>query len=131
MPKPAPADLPRFRAVAVKARSDGWTPARQRNFLAALAQTGQIEPAVRAVGMTRQSLARLRLRPGAVGFNRAIAIVIDGARAEVLGATLERAIHGVAQPVYYRGRECGSQRNFNDRLLIAAFKQLFPKGIGF
>lgn len=117
---------PRFRPVVVKARADGWTPDRQRAFIAAIAQCGQLAPAARAVGMTVQSLGRLRLRPDAASFNRAIAKVIDNARAQLLSTTIERAIDGVIEPIYYRGRHCGDVRQFNDGLLIAALNRLMP-----
>ena len=39
-----------------------WTPARQRLFLAALLETGNVSRAARAAGMSRSSAHRLRIR---------------------------------------------------------------------
>ena len=35
---------------------------------------------------------------------------------------VERAIHGVEMPVFYRGRQCGTRRVYDSRLLITAFR---------
>lgn len=48
-----------------------WTPARQRIFLAALAETGSIARAARAAGMSRSSAHRLRARLAGTPFDRA------------------------------------------------------------
>jgi hypothetical protein len=43
-------------------RRDGWTAARQLNFLGELARTRSVTRAARAVGMSRESAYRLRSR---------------------------------------------------------------------
>ena len=48
----AAADLPSFAAVPVKYRHDGWTPARQKAFIGALADTGSVSRAARYVNMS-------------------------------------------------------------------------------
>jgi len=60
-----------FAPVPVRARKDGWTPERQRLYVAALAETGHGGKAAAVVEMTPQSACRLRRRPGAAGFARA------------------------------------------------------------
>jgi hypothetical protein len=62
-----------FSPVPVRARRDGWTPARQRRYVAALAETGHGGKAAAAVGMSEQSACRLRRRPDAADFARACA----------------------------------------------------------
>lgn len=57
-----------FTPVAVRYRCDGWTPERQRRYVAVLFETGHGGKAARAVGMTERSAARLRRRPDAAGF---------------------------------------------------------------
>jgi hypothetical protein len=69
-----------FTPVTVRRRHDGWTPERQRLYVAALFETGHAGRAARAVGMTAQSAARLRRRPDAAGFDRACAAAYDAAR---------------------------------------------------
>ena len=48
-----------------RARRDGWGAARQRAFIAALAETRSV---TRAVGISRQSAYRLRGEPSGAGF---------------------------------------------------------------
>ncbi|MDP3674192.1 MAG: hypothetical protein Q8R44_03730, partial [Novosphingobium sp.] len=60
--------VPAFVPVALRARSDGWTPARQVAFLAALAQRRSVAGAARKAGMARETVYRLRGRPGAESF---------------------------------------------------------------
>ena len=60
----------RFKPAALKARHDGWTPARQHHFIAMLAATKSITAACRAVGMSRESAYALRDRPEASGSAR-------------------------------------------------------------
>lgn len=62
-----------FTPVAVRARIDGWTPKRQRTFIAALAVTGRAERAAAYVGMTARTATRLAARPDGGGFARACA----------------------------------------------------------
>lgn len=51
-PPPADDDLPAFTPVPMtRSRHDGWTPERQRGFIAALAQSGIVARAARSVGM--------------------------------------------------------------------------------
>lgn len=55
-----------------------WTPAKQRIFLAALLETGNVTRASRAAGMTRSSAQRLRHRltgtPFDCGWDQALAL---------------------------------------------------------
>ena len=60
-----------WRPVKRKPRSDGWTPERQRAFIAALAETGRVEHAARAVGISATSCYRLRRARGAESFTAA------------------------------------------------------------
>ena len=68
---PAYARVPPFLPVPLRARADGWTPARQARFIGLLAETGSVAEAARRVGMTRESAWRLRRRPGAASFAHA------------------------------------------------------------
>jgi hypothetical protein len=63
-PKPRPA----FAPVPLRARRDGWTAERQREFIRILHLKRSISAACRAVGLSRKSAYKLRERPGAEGF---------------------------------------------------------------
>src|SRR3954463_11908672 len=60
-----------YEAVALRHRADGWTPARQVEFLEALADTGIVRKAAASVGMSEQSVTRLRRRAEARTFDLA------------------------------------------------------------
>jgi hypothetical protein len=49
-PQPAPAAALDFTPVPLRSRRDGWTPERQRLYVAALARTGHGGKAAAAVG---------------------------------------------------------------------------------
>jgi hypothetical protein len=80
-----------FAPVVLRYRRDGWTPARQRFYVAALAATGHAGKAARAVGMTEQSAARLRRRPEAAQFAAACAAAFALARRRWAAARLASA----------------------------------------
>jgi len=69
-----------FTPVRLRHRRDGWTPERQRRYVALLAATGHAGQAAQAVGMTEQSAARLRRRPDAASFARACEFALQSAR---------------------------------------------------
>ena len=60
--------IPAFHPVPLAARHDGWSVARQAEFIGWLAETGGVSAAARLVGMSRKSAYRLRARAGAAGF---------------------------------------------------------------
>lgn len=97
--------LPAFHPVPVRARRDGWTPARQAEYIGRLAETGCVTAAARAVGMGRESAYRLRNRPGAEGFARAwdAALAPRPAKSTV-DVLAHRAAHGLLRPLLHRGR---------------------------
>lgn len=82
-PDPASAELAAllaFTPVPVRYRYDGWTPERQRLYVAALFATGHAGKAARAVGMTEQSAAKLGRRPDAASFAAACTAAYRSAR---------------------------------------------------
>lgn len=60
--------IPSFYAVPMRARTDGWTPVRQAEFIGWLAETRSVAEAARRVSMARETAYRLRARPGAESF---------------------------------------------------------------
>ena len=80
---PAPgvmAALLAFTPVPVRYRRDGWTPARQRHFVAALSESGCVLAACRRAGKSAEAYYRLRRRPDAAGFRAACAAAFRLAR---------------------------------------------------
>lgn len=114
-------DSPAFTPVPTRrARADGWTRERQYDFIAALAECGDVARAARAVGMSMQSAYRLRKRPGADSFASAWEAALDRASDTALGAAVERALNGVLLTRTYRGRFVGAVHRHRDRDLIDA-----------
>ena len=76
---PVPAgELPDFVPVPRQcARHDGWTVERQRRFIAALADTGSVHAACKAVNMSQAGAYHLRRQPGAASFRAAWQAAID------------------------------------------------------
>lgn len=60
-----------FTPVRLRARIDGWTPERQRRFVAGIALTGRADYAATLCGLSVQSAARVRRRPDAASFDAA------------------------------------------------------------
>src|SRR3954464_91049 len=103
-----PRPQPSLPAPYVSPRRDGWTVARQEKFLKALAACGCITDAARSVGMSRQSAHNLYNHPAAVGFRRAFDAALDSAAATAVeSGAWERAVKGVARPIFYKGEQVG------------------------
>lgn len=124
----AGATLPDFAPVPRhRHRHDGWTPARQRGFIEALADTGSVKAAAQSVGMTAVGAYLLRRHPQAGAFRAAweAALALGVRRLE--DVAMERALHGVEVPVYHFGAVVGTRRVYNDRLLMFLLRNRAPK----
>ena len=105
--------IPAFVPVPTRARRDGWTWARQVQFIGALAETGSVAQAAALVGMSRESTWRLRVRELADSFAAAwdVAKAIGSGQAPIApkrkitpGEWRRRAFGGVLRVVMRRGR---------------------------
>lgn len=99
-------------------RAGGWTPDRQRDFIAALQRTGSVGLAAQSVGLSRQSALALRKHAGGAGFAEAWDVAIDMARGDAADILRDIAVHGHRVPLLYRGRQTGEMRRFDTRLLL-------------
>lgn len=113
-----PASLVLFNPVPVRARRDGWTPEKQREFIEALADTGLVREAAARVGMTEQSASRLRRRADARAFAIAWEAAIRPGARRLHAIAWERAIEGTIKRYYYHGELKSEERVFDNRLLI-------------
>ena len=112
-------DLLAFTPVPVRARHDGWTPKRQRDFIGMLAQIGSVGAAARAVGKTGRSAYKLRDRWDAASFGRAWEQAIDRGTDNVRDHVIDRALHGREVAITYRGELVATERRYDDRVAIA------------
>ncbi|MCY7272131.1 MAG: hypothetical protein LH485_08805 [Sphingomonas bacterium] len=104
--------------VELRHRLDGWTPARQVDFLLALSESACVDDACRTVGMSPASAYALRRRIEAVSFRKAWEAALDYGVARLADAALSRALNGVARPVFYKGEQVGERRYFDERLTM-------------
>lgn len=112
-------DLPDFEPVPRKTnRHDGWTPERQKAFIAALADTGSVRRAARMVNMSQANAYTLRRAAGAESFRRAWDAALDFGLARLKDEAFTRALEGELIPVFDRGKLMGYRRKRNDALLM-------------
>jgi len=113
---PAPSLIP-FDPVVLRHRADGWTPGKQREYVEALADTGVVRAAAARVGMTEQSVNRLRRRADARGFHLACEAAMRHGARRLRAVAYERAIEGVIKQHFYHGELKGEERVYDNRLL--------------
>ncbi|PNU04909.1 hypothetical protein [Novosphingobium guangzhouense] len=127
--------VPAFAPVPVRARRDGWTPARQAAFLGALAETGSVDAAARRVGLSRETAYRLRGKPGAGSFVAAWDKVTGKVTAKVTGGTAarrkvtpdERAVRakfGLLKVRMYRGQHVATELKPDNQAILSLLAQL-------
>ena len=96
-----------------------WTPARQGEFLRALAASHCVATAARSVGMSRQSAYRLRNRLRGGPFDSAWRCAFRRQFDTLAEIALERAVNGREVPHYYKGQLVGTHRVYDGRLTMA------------
>ena len=126
---PVPAgELPAFTPVPRQCeRHDGWTPERHQRFIAALADTGSVAAACKAVNMSTVGAYHLRRQPGAESFRAAWAAAIDLGVQRIEDVAMDRALNGVDVPVYSYGKLVGTRTTYNDRLLMFMLRNRAPE----
>lgn len=119
-----------FTPVPRKYRHDGWTPERQRGFIAALAETGSVTAAAARINMAKEGAYQMRLAPGGESFRAAWAQALDHGVQGLVDIAIDRAREGVAVPIFHKGEQVGEKRWFNDRLLMFLLKHHLPGKYG-
>ena len=117
-----PVDLePDTGEMPNRARVDGWTPLRQRAFLRALTATGEIEKACKIARISNTAVRKARA--GYPSFAAACDRAIAKAEPTLEQIAVDRAINGVAEPVYHAGQVVGHKRRYSDALMRDALKR--------
>lgn len=111
-------------------RRDGWTPARQRGFIEALADTGSVADACRAVGMATEGAYMLRRAAAAESFSAAWEAAVEIGAGTLLDIAMQRVRDGIEVPVFWRGEQCGSRRWYDNRLLMFLLRHRLPEKFG-
>jgi hypothetical protein len=128
--------LPAFHPVPVRARSDGWTPWRQAEFIGVLAETGSVSAAAAFVGMARETAYRLRRKAGAEEFARAwdVALALAGKNVALARTHLSRkvtarpcwqqVVDGNWRPVLRRGKYAATVHKPDNSGLLSHMAQI-------
>ncbi|QYJ08565.1 hypothetical protein KUV82_09245 [Qipengyuania flava] len=120
--------LPAFTPVPrQKDRSNGWKPQVQRAFIEALADTGSVTAACRAVRRSTHGAYHLRRQPGAEEFAAAWEAAVDLGMRRIEDTAMDRALNGVEVPVYSYGKLVGTRTVHNDRLLMFMLRNRAPE----
>ena len=119
-----------FTPVPVRARHDGWTPAKQIAFINAFAASGCIAEACRHVGMSKQSAYDLYNRRDAGSLRQAWDSARTQAANRLADAVVGRALNGVATPIFFQGEQIGQRIRYDDRLAMWLLSHLAPDRFG-
>ena len=123
-------NAPAFEPVPLRYRHDGWTPDKQLEFIQALAASGCVDEACRAVGMSRNSAYALRQRPDAQAFRLAWRAAKDVQVERLDDAAMARAINGVPVPIFHNGEQVGERRHYDERLTMFLLRYRDPVRYG-
>jgi hypothetical protein len=107
-----------FDPVSTRQRIDGLTPAKQREYVEALADTGIARAAAARIGVSEQAVSRLRRRADARSFNLACEAAQRLGARRLHSIAWERAIEGTIRRHYYHGELKSEERVYDNRLLI-------------
>jgi hypothetical protein len=105
-------------------RHNGWNPQKQRGFCEMLAETGLVDRAAKAVGMSRESAYRLRRRADgrafALGWDAALLL----ARQRLIDETFELAFEGSLEQHFVDGELKIEKRRRDPKSLLATVERL-------
>ncbi len=118
-----PDDSLNFTPVPRGNREHGWSPARQKAFIEALAETASVRRAAQSVNMSRVSAYYLRNHPQGGEFKKAWDAALDCGLAHLKDIAFERVIEGDLEPIIYKGVLVGYRRRFSNSLLMFLLRQ--------
>ena len=104
------------------------TAAQRRRFLENLADTRNVTVAARAAGISRRDALDERARDG--DFALAWADAEEEASDLLEHEARQRAIKGVAEPVFYHGKQVGEVRRYSEELILLFLRAERPEKFG-
>jgi hypothetical protein len=110
-----------------KDRSNGWKPEVQLAFIEALADTGSVKAACKAVGRADHGAYQLRRHPEGAEFAAAWEAALAHGVRKIEDVAMDRALNGVEVPVYSYGKLVGTRVVYNDRLLMFMLRNRAPE----
>ena len=105
-------------------RHNGWNPQKQRGFCEILAESGRVDRAAHAVGMTRESAYRLRRRADGRAFALAWDAALLLARQRLIDEAYELAFEGSVERHYVDGALKVEKRKRDPKSLLAVIERL-------
>lgn len=111
-------EIPFDPVPRLRKRRGGWSPEKQRLFIALLRLCGSVSAAANAVGMTRRSVYRLTDGKDGESFARALDLASDEGLERTRACALERAMKGVLVPIYRRGKLVRVEHRHCDKLAL-------------
>ena len=118
-----------FVPASPRERHDGWTPGKQVAFIDALGECGCVTTCER-VGLSPSTAYRLRRRVDAYSFRAAWDAALDHAIRRLSDAAFSRALHGVAQPLWFQGEQVGERLYYDERLTMFLLRYRDPDTYG-
>lgn len=123
-------DPAEFKWIPVRRRprKDGWSEARQRLFIEALADSACVQTAAAAVQMSVQSAYALRRAPGGEAFAAAWTAALQQGALKLADVAFERALMGTREPVFDRaGIAIGCKTRYSERLMMFLLRAHLPE----
>ena len=114
----SPAETASFTPIALRAREDGLTPARQIAFIMALAECGSVTQACHVAGVSREAAYVLRRAARGADFAAAWDGALGVAVQTLKDLAMERAVCGETVTRYYKGEVIGQDVKHDNRLLM-------------
>jgi hypothetical protein len=114
----------------LRVRKDGWTAERQRDFLAALADSGCVSVAADAVGIRPRSAYRLRRHPAGAGFAKAWDEALMVAAGRLTAIAFERAVLGTPREIWRGGQLIAETSIPSDKMMMFLLQHLLPSTFG-
>ncbi|MBA4052083.1 MAG: hypothetical protein C0472_09460 [Erythrobacter sp.] len=124
---PAPDPLAFTPVPRQRMRRRGWSAARQRDFIAHLAETGSVRAACRRMGVGEHQVYVLRNHPEGASFAAAWEAALDMGIQRIEDTAMDRALNGVEAPVFYHGEKVGERMVYNDHLLMFMLRNRAPE----
>lgn len=120
----------KFEPAKLRPRTDGWSAERQIRFIEAIAEGATVDAAARRVGMTRDSAYKLARRPCGRSFRRGWDAALDCNMPKLEQAAFDRAVNGVARPIFHKGEQVGEWRHYDERLTMFLLRSRRPDRYG-